>query len=195
MSFASRFGLRKSAVVTAIASLAMITGMVVFPASAGAATSQPDFAAQASSLGLTSAQEQSLQTRVNGYLAKMGGVQVAVNQIHLTGADLYLTLPGETHARDLSAGATGPHSVAASCSYYHMCAYQGTNFSGNILDMYACDEYFIPWTNTGSWINNQSTGTRAQFKDNTNTTRWTSPGAYSDDPNADWSWVAYVQNC
>lgn len=195
MSIRSRFGLRRSAVTTAIASLVLLTGMAVFPAAAGATTSHPDFTAQAKSLGLTSAQAQSLQTRADNYLSTIGGTQVAVNEISLRGADLFLTLPGQTRARNLGAGTAGPQTPAASCNYYHMCAYENQNFSGDTIDMYNCGNYSIPWSDRGSWINNQSTGTRAQFKSSDNVTRWTSAGAYTNDPNADWSWVWYVQNC
>lgn len=173
----------------------MLTGLAVFPSLASAATSHPDFAAQATSAGLTSAQAQSLQARVNNYLAETGGTQVAINEISLSGANIFLTLPGQTQSRDLTTGAVSPQSVAASCNYGHMCAYANQNFSGDTIDMYTCGNYSIPWVGTGSWINNQTTGTRAQFKSSDGVTRWTSAGAYTNDPSADWSWVWHVQNC
>lgn len=63
----------------------------------------PGFAAQASSLGLTSAQADGLQRTADGYLAKTDGTQVAINKIVTrAGGELLIPLPGEKYARDLA---------------------------------------------------------------------------------------------
>jgi hypothetical protein len=99
-----------------------------------------------------------------------------------------------------TAGAATPSSgyaaAAASCPYKYFCAYPEPNFGGTPLPpMYNCTEYYIPWTSIGSWINNQTPGTRAQFKSSDHVTRWTDSGAYDSDASADWNWVYWVKPC
>jgi hypothetical protein len=77
----------------------------------------------------------------------------------------------------------------------HFCAYSGINFTGQAIDMFACRDYTIPWAGRGSWINNQTSGTRAQFKSSDGVVRWTSDQPYTDDRGADWSWVHRVRPC
>ncbi len=164
---------------------------------AGAATggSHPDFSAQARGLGLTSAQARSLQSRADGYLAKTGGTQVAVNKIALAGGGvLLLTLPGEQRARDLAAHSSA--LLAASCPYTYVCAYSAPNFQGDSIQLFTCNTLTsIPWVDNGSWINNQRSTLYARFYRSDYTVGWTSPGGYSSDPNAPWSWVYYLSPC
>ncbi|MET9224518.1 peptidase inhibitor family I36 protein [Lentzea sp. NPDC003310] len=89
----------------------------------------------------------------------------------------------------------GEVGAAATCGRGHFCAYSGINFTGTVIDMYKCRDHYIPWTSRGSWINNQTGGARAQFKDNNGIVRWTSDAPYTDDRDADWSWVHYVRPC
>ncbi|GLZ37282.1 hypothetical protein Acsp05_09070 [Actinokineospora sp. NBRC 105648] len=166
---------------------ALLAAVLPLAALAVAPTAQaaPGFTAEARALGLNAEQAASLQARADDYLAKLGGRQVAANKIALSGADVYLTLPGERTAR----------TASAACAYGHMCAYQSTYYYGDVIDMYVCNDYGIPWVNNGSWINNQTTGTKAKFKDNAGNVGWISPGAYTSDGNAPWSWVYSVKNC
>jgi hypothetical protein len=54
-------------------------------------------------VGLSCAQEQTVQKRVDEYLSEVGGTQVALNKIDLDGTGMMLVaLPGEATARDLS---------------------------------------------------------------------------------------------
>lgn len=163
------------------------------PATKATASGASYFMSQSKSLGLTPAQAKALQAEAEVNVARTGGTQVAPNKIDLGGATMTLAVPGEKYARDL----TQPRSTraAASCAHGHMCAYRGRNYSGNTIDMYRCADYRIPWATRGSWINNQTAGTRARFKSSDGVVRWTSPGAYSSDPDADWSWVHWVRNC
>lgn len=164
-------------------------------AGASADRGRPDFSAQAQGLGLTSSQAETLQARANGYLAKTGGIQVAVNKIELqAGAVLLLALPGEKYARDL-AGKPGART-ATYCPYDWMCAYEGTGYTGDQINMYYCNLYYgIPWRDNGSWHNNQSAGTRAEFFDTNGNLGWTSPGAESWDDVAPWEWVGSISPC
>jgi hypothetical protein len=73
----------------------LLAAVVVGTAGPGyAAPAKPNFVIQAGDAGLTNAQAASLQTRVNTYLARTGGTQVAINKIDLDGkGTLLLALP------------------------------------------------------------------------------------------------------
>ncbi|MGW8571408.1 peptidase inhibitor family I36 protein [Streptomyces niveus] len=180
--------------------VAMMVTFFAFAATTGSAGAsadggRPDFSAQARGLGLTSSQAETLQARADGYLARTGGAQVAVNRIELqAGAVLLLALPGEKYARDLT-GKSGART-ATYCPYDWMCAYSGTGYSGDQINMYYCNlRYGIPWYGDGSWHNNQSAGTRAEFFDTNGNLGWTSPGAESWDDVAPWGWVGSISPC
>ncbi|MES9511888.1 hypothetical protein ABWJ92_36805 [Streptomyces sp. NPDC000609] len=186
--------LRKTATLASVC--ALLTGFTVAGTASAAAPSGESraatFAAQAHKEGLTDADAAALQRRVDGYLTTMGGKQVAANKIDLGGgSSVVLTLPGEKRAREL----TGTKRILDSCDSKTFCAFQNSQWWGDQIQMYRCDDYIIPWTTIGSWINNQSTGTVAQFKDNTATVRWVDGGAFAQDDTADWSWVLFVNNC
>ncbi|WP_178880368.1 peptidase inhibitor family I36 protein [Streptomyces acidiscabies] len=110
-----------------------------------------------------------------------------------TGFSAALTMASTAGAATHSAGTAA--KVAASCPYEYFCAYPGRNFTGTPILMYHCVEREIPWTSVGSWINNQTPGTSAQFRSSDHVTRWRDGGAYSWDTDADWSWVYWVKPC
>ena len=159
---------RRSGLV-ALAALAAAIGLALPASAAGAAPA---------------AQAQQLQARADYYLATMGGVQVAPNQIDLDGATVHLL---------------APNSPAYVCRYGHMCAYGHQQFVGelpdDVVDMYNCRDYYIPWGGRGSWINNQTTGTSADFKDGDGIVRDATGPAYSQHPDFPWGWVWYVKPC
>ncbi|MFE4973552.1 peptidase inhibitor family I36 protein [Kitasatospora sp. NPDC056651] len=200
-------GIRKSvaagkavvAVVTAVLAILATTGVAGAAAGAaagpGRAGAGPDFSAQARSAGLNGSQAAELQSRVDGYLATMGGTQVAANKISLDGGALLVPLPGEARARDLAAPGD-VRGLAATCPYTYVCAYQLPNFTGATLTFFTCDKLNpIPWGGTGSWINNQRSGLHAKFYDVNGNLGWTSPGGYSEDPAAPWGWVYWLSPC
>ncbi|MFC8075188.1 peptidase inhibitor family I36 protein [Streptomyces sp. NPDC057307] len=157
--------------------------------------SRADFAAQARGAGLTGSEAKALQAEANAHLAKWGGTQTAANRIQLPGGELTLVLPGEKYARDLNAKG-GARTAAASCPYTYVCAYPGRDFTGTELRLFTCDyQARIYWSGTGSWINNQRSALRAKFYDSGRVLRWTSPGGYSEDRAADWTWVWYLSPC
>jgi hypothetical protein len=187
----------RAVVALAVTLFALLAGTSAASATAGTDSSQAGFAAQAKGLGLTSSQAKALQSKADGYLAKTNGFQVSANKIRLdSGAVMTLALPGEKFARNLGAKATaGTQSAAYICGYGHMCAYSGTFYSGDVIDMWACRYYPIPWSGDGSWINNQTTGTVAWFINSSGGIGWASPGAFSFDDVAPWGWVFSVNNC
>ncbi|MET7703599.1 hypothetical protein [Streptomyces sp. NPDC005485] len=179
------------------ASAATFVVLAASTGQAGAAEGGPGFAAQARAAGLTGAEAVTLQNRVDRYLAEMGGTQVAANRIDLGGrSSVTVRLPGEKAARDLSGSpASGAVSGRDRCDYKYMCAFSDTIFRGDRIDMYVCDDYPIPWSNDGSWVNNQTAGTVSQFKDKQGHVGWHDGGAYEEDISAPWYWVYDVRNC
>jgi hypothetical protein len=179
--------------------VAAAAGLTVAVAMAGTASATPSqvtapFAAQAEALGLSSAEAKALQGRADAYLAEEGGTQIAANKIRVTdGTTLVLALPNgrPAYGKDRSGTALASYT----CRYGHFCAYSGINFTGDVIDMYQCAEYSMPWSGHGSWKNNQTTGTIANFESSDHVSRWHDGGAYSQDGDADWSGVWYVRNC
>lgn len=182
-------------IVSRFATVIAVAGMLVGAAvgSAQAAGSASDgYAAQAARIGLSKAQAASLQREVDTYLTKNGGTQVGINKIQLDDGVLLVPLPGEQHARDLAIPADAQIN---GCPYYDFCVYSGTYYSGNVHYWSSCTNHQMTWSGPGSWINNQSTGTRARMKNSAYTVIYTTPGAYSSDPTGDWTPVYWVQPC
>ncbi|MFJ4481391.1 hypothetical protein ACIP3D_03480 [Streptomyces longwoodensis] len=183
---------RARGLVAAAAGLSAVLALTGTATAEAAPVPAGGFAAQAEALGLTAAEAHTLQDRADAYLAEVGGTQVAANRIRMgAGAVLTLALPTTAGARQ----GVSPGTAAYTCGYGHFCAYSDPYRSGDVIDMYACASYKIPWFGDGSWENNQTRGTRAQFRDNQFIVRWTDRGAYDNDDVADWSWVHYVTNC
>ncbi|WP_405813939.1 hypothetical protein OG241_05185 [Streptomyces sp. NBC_01390] len=169
-----------------------------FSAGASSASTPADispYASQAKQAGLTATQTAALQGEVGRYLAQTGGKQVAANVIDLGGKHLmFVALPGEAHPRDMTNGVLAD-PCALPVAYGYFCAYSGRNYTGTPIPMWKCALYRIPWTANGSWINNQTTGTVANFLDNNGVSGWHDSGAFSADDDAPWYWVHWVKNC
>lgn len=192
-------GASRGALASGVAAVtAGLSAVLAISATAGAAPADSAsearadaYASQARTLGLSSAEAKELQNRADSYLARMGGTQIAADRIQLgKGVVLRLALP--TRADGARSGGS---REAALCDYGHFCAFSDTGWTGYVIDMYQCAEWEIPWTWHGSWINNQTRGTRAQFRSSDHVTRWADSGAYSADGDADWSWVWYLKPC
>ena len=178
----------------AVATLALSFSAGV--ASAGAEGATSPYASQARQSGLTASQTSALQNEVDRYLAQMGGKQVAANVIDLGGKNLmFVALPGEAHPRDMTKGALVDHCNAPGVDYRYFCAFSGTDLTGTSIPMYSCARYRIPWTADGSWFNHQTTGTVANFLDDSGVSRWHDAGAEDWDADAPWYWVHWVKNC
>jgi hypothetical protein len=149
---------------------------------------------QADRLGLTTAEKHSMQSRVDAYMKEHGGTQVALNKISLDDQGSYalLTLPGEKRAREVSDPIT---TSGSTCDYYYFCIYESVSYDGNMEEWKHCNNREIDYVGYGSWVNNQTPGTRAQFKSNDGVTRWTDAGAFDTDDSADWNWVHWVKAC
>jgi hypothetical protein len=164
------------------------------PASADPA--KPDFATQARDAGLTSAQTASLQQRVDAYLARTGGTQVAINKIDLDGKGvLLLALPGEKRAHEIAAGSQ-PNASIFDCSKFNFCAYSATNYSGDLIKYYSC-KYTVsmPFAGYGSYLNDQTQGTDAHFYDSTGAYMYDSLSAPWSSPTFNWGFVYWIKPC
>ncbi|MGW1712731.1 peptidase inhibitor family I36 protein [Streptomyces sp. NPDC002156] len=181
----------------AAATLALLAVGLTGPASAGTAQADTAFGAQARAAGLTQVQADALQTEVEGNLARLGGRQVSANEIRLAeGATLLIPVPGEKYARDLTSPAGTRTAAAWECDYGWFCMYRGENGTGERLALYYCQDRLLDnWTGYGSWWNNQTPGTQAQFKDRNRNVIFTTPGASSWDDSYYWTPVWYVKPC
>ncbi|MFJ6088431.1 hypothetical protein ACIQI8_44535 [Streptomyces sp. NPDC092369] len=176
---------------------------VMATTTAGASTStnlSQDFAAQARAIHLTGAQSAALNAEVERIQAKMGGTRVNLNTIALGGKNsVHVAVPGEARPRDLSsvlgAGAASYDPCSGGADYGWFCTYDETNFRGGYIEMYNCADYYMPWGVTGSWDNNQTTGTKARMYDGNGNLGYTTPGAHSSDDVAPWAWVSWIRNC
>lgn len=155
-------------------------------------SSQRVHSEQARALGLTDTETVDLQRQVEANIAMFGGHQVAINKIDLDGGGfVLLTLPGETYARDLgTVSATG----ASSCPYLYLCAFKGANFTGNIIGYTICEPDYMPWNTTGSYVNNQTSGTVARFILTDGSGSNTGPAYYQKTP-WNWAWTSKIDPC
>ncbi|MEU4208438.1 hypothetical protein AB0F13_00305 [Streptomyces sp. NPDC026206] len=155
-------------------------------------TGTAEFAAQAKKAGLTGSQAKELQSRVDRYLADLGGKQVAVNKIERGDMSVLVTLPGERVARDL----TAQKQFAWYCPYENFCMYRGESGTGDQLNLYNCKTYGLTnWKGNGSWYNNQTPGTRAKLMDRNHNVLVTTVGAPSYNPSYNWDPIWYVKPC
>jgi hypothetical protein len=179
----------------------LATVMAAVPASALAPEGQENFAKQGQTAGLSTAQITELQTTVDGYLGKLGGRQVALNQIDLNGdATIYVALSGEDHPRKLPS-AFGVQATDPDCTpradFQHFCAYRLTNFGGDQIDFSRCGIYTLPWAGNGSWDNNLSGGARVRFYGSFSSVDplFITPPAPSWDTSFDWTPVFAIRIC
>jgi hypothetical protein len=98
--------------------------------------------------------------------------------------------PAEARTAPQTRAGTAAARAAASCPYLHFCVFSGKNFQGTMHPMKSCTwhrTHFLP----ASWVNNQTSGTRARFYDNRLNLLYTTPGAYSLDADS-WTLGLYT---
>ncbi|MFI6289825.1 peptidase inhibitor family I36 protein [Streptomyces sp. NPDC051018] len=182
-------------------SLAALTGAVTMLLALGApqvSAAPQGFTAQARAAGLTSAEATALQAKVDRYLTKTGGTQISPNTIDLGNeSTLRVTVPGEKHPRNLpgTRTASNPHCHSYGASSGYFCAYSGTNFTGDAIDMHTCSvHYGMPWSSTGSWDNHQRHARIARAMSG-NTVIWTTDPARSKGYTEYWRPVDFIKLC
>ncbi len=147
------------------------------------------FAAEGRAAGLTTGQSRALQGEVNAYLAKLGAkaTQISFNTIAIPGGEVHVAVPGEARPR----GTLGTY-----CAYKYFCAYEYEYQNGSDIHMYDCSVVpTIPWFTTGSWVNNQTRGTRPLLTFTDGST-WRMPAAYAQQlAGVGWSPVLSIDPC
>jgi hypothetical protein len=168
------------------------------PAAASTHVRDAGFAAQGRSAGLSDRQITGLPKEVGAYIHRFGGTQVAINKVNFSGGSALFVVPGEKYVRQL-AGTSSESAIPATgetCPYHVFCAYQGQNFTGNAVEVSACDTSKpIVWTAWGSWKNDQTPGQVAYIWGDGNGYTYTTPPAYSNDTRFSWKPVGAIQAC
>ncbi|BCJ56830.1 peptidase inhibitor family I36 protein [Micromonospora endophytica] len=189
-----------------VRTIALVSGLMSMILSgsavaAQAATSEPNFAAQAKAAGLTGAQAKELQKEVDAIRADTGGTQVAINKIDLKGVgNILLSLPGQSVAYEVDSIGQPPQVGAATCPAQTFCAFAGPGATGNRLNLFTCKTWALSkatnwFTGSGSYINNQTTGTRAVFVDSNYNAISLSVAAQAPVTPINWSPIRYVVPC
>lgn len=198
--FVKRTGLWPVTTALAVALFTLAVTTTAANASVGTASDRTDFAAQAKAAHLTSKQVTALNKEASRIQAKLGGTRVALNVIDLNGkGTVRLVVQGEAYPRDLTSTAGTPAAARPNpCLFYadygHMCAYSAEYFQGNVIDMYTCSRYAMPWGGYGSFDNNQTTGTRPVFF-NSSGQGYLQDAARSYSYSYSWFWVWSIDNC
>lgn len=93
--------------------------------------------------------------------------------------------------------ASPTQAAAGDCPYTYFCAYEGPGYTGNFVKMWQCsDVRWIPWTTTnGSWINNQTPGTRARFDLSNGSSAHTYGAYYAVSGGINWNTVYHIDPC
>lgn len=142
------------------------------------------FAAQARAAGLNDTQIRHLQADVDKEVARTGGTQVAANRVLWPGGDgdTVLQIRGTSGASSIPADTSSSRSVAPNtgmsfgCNYKEFCIYYNTDYTNMFWRMYYCKRYLTGGRWFFSYVNNQTTGTRAAFLDwQGNRIAWTYP--------------------
>jgi hypothetical protein len=185
--------------VLAAVTLLLGLGMPAVAAGTGSDSTADQFAAQARAAHLTDVQTAALRGEVNRILRKTGGKQVALNEIDLNGrGKVMVAIPGEAHPRDFASGAgalyTDPCLEGPVYSGY-FCAYSQEVYQGSEIQMYYCGSYSMPWGGYGSWVNDQTAGTRARFYGSSGNLLYTTPGSFSSDQSYYWTPVWTIRPC
>ncbi|GAA2707472.1 MULTISPECIES: peptidase inhibitor family I36 protein [Streptomyces] len=181
---------------TAAAAAALAASLIGANGTASAApaatAARPDFAAQAASAGLSGSRAEELQHKVDDYLARLGGRQVAANKVEFEGGTVVVALPGEKQARDLGKA----DAKFADCPYENFCMFRGTYYTGDQLNLYYCrDQGLTNWTGNGSWWNRQTPGTQARLLGRNHDVVTVTAGAESWQAVYNWDPIWYVRPC
>lgn len=167
------------------------------PATAGTTDATATFTTQSRAAGLSGADAQALQKKVDRYLQRHSGRQVSPNEIDLAnGARLTVTVPGEKVVREFR-GATAPRAaVQWECDHGYFCMFRQTLGMGDRIALYYCQDYALQgWTGYGSYYNNQTRGTQALLKNQNRTVVDVTPAAPFSHASYDWTPIWFVRPC
>ena len=104
-----------------------------------------------------------------------------------------------TPARQSTAGTQVIPATASAvhgCPFEDFCIYSGANYTGTMKAFFRCQQFdFVPFVGTGSWVNNQTAGTKAAFYDENKTFKNFTDAAFAQNPSKNWTNVFYVVPC
>ena len=172
--------------VATIRPLAMGAAAVVLLASqvlAGSATAAqaPDYVAQAKARGLTAAQADRLQNRVEEFLDKHpDSKQIAAGKATIPGGTVTFAVPGATTAS----------TAAITCGSGWLCIEDGY---GNRYEYFKCGYYDFYGAGDGVFTNNQTSGTVARLFNHDGSLRWWHWAKGSG--TASWTPVWHIRPC
>ncbi|WP_225828429.1 hypothetical protein [Streptomyces naphthomycinicus] len=157
------------------------------------------FTEQVRAANLSSEQATALQSEVDRHLRKLSGKQVSPNEIKFEGGRMLVAVPGEKYPRNFATG-QGAQPLYDQCYDGPLyagwfCEYDDEYYQGSKVEWYTCETHTDPFSGKGSWINNQTRGTRARMYDIFGSLIYTTPGSYSSDPTGDWTDVQSVDIC
>jgi hypothetical protein len=146
---------------------AAVAALVGGTALAGTASAAPD------------ARSAQVQAKVDAYLAEHPeSRQVSADTVTIDGGTLTFAAPGQADTRQ------------PACDYGHLCIQDA---EGSFWDFYECGYYeFFP-IGDGTFNNNQTPGTVAEFFDSNGDLDWTNTAP--DSGTADWNDIYYVRPC
>src|SRR4051812_33841236 len=167
--------LRKLATIL-VAATALLAGSAGV---ASAAPGQPDSGAQAHVSGLTTAQAESLQQRVDAVLAAIpGGHQVSATEVRYDGLVVTFDPRSDSNTR------TGAQ-LDVSCSYQWFCIV----VKGTMFNFYECKWWDLKnWTGVSPYQNNQIPGTVFRAYDQNYNQVWSSRAPQSGSVNVTPWW-------
>ena len=135
---------------------------------------------------------------ITAVLALLGAFAIPASADTHWGRSSQPSVTTESTVASATATATAitPNATIHGCEFQWFCAYPGTNFTGTPIKMFDCNvDVFMPFANFGSFVNNQTAGTRATFKDSNHNVINRTLGAYTESASFNWGPVFYVQAC
>ncbi|WP_405934274.1 hypothetical protein OG495_08290 [Streptomyces longwoodensis] len=104
-------------------------------------------------------------------------------------------LDAHAHARGRRCFASGDGSLAAADPCLEGSVHSGEVYQGDALRRYACGKRSMPWGGYGSWINDQTPGTRATFYNGSGGVHDVTDAPYSYSRSYYWTPVWNIRNC
>jgi hypothetical protein len=107
--------------------------------------------------------------------------------------------PAAVSAPAMKTATAAPAITTTNCPFQSICIYDAPTFVGTGSDRIVATtcgvDISIPFLGTGSWDNNQTSGTRAFFKDGAHRVLLETGGAHDQMDKFVWNDVVYVDPC
>jgi hypothetical protein len=121
---------------------------------------------------------------------------------HATGTAVTGAVPTKTGAADRPTWCWNPAQANTCCPYTAICGWSQRAGGGTRAEYFSCETDFpVPndFTGYGSWINNETAGTHAYFKNRSHVIIYTTPAPTASTPtwssSYNWHPVWYIEAC